>query len=212
MIQDDSNITTLMEQISLKKPDLLEVRLDKLQDHRILDQVVARKSFPAIATDRSDQVSARKLVSSKLAYAAEVGFELVDLDLATSDEATIRGMKSKGAEVILSSHDYSRTPKQGELVGILEAEEKLGGDICKIVTTARVPRDNLTVLSFVQNESAGVRLVSFAMGMLGIPSRILSPWFGAEFTFASLSDESKTADGQLTIDELRSAWQILGLH
>jgi 3-dehydroquinate dehydratase type I len=121
-------------------------------------------------------------------------------------------MKSEGAEVILSFHDDSRTPPREELTKILEAEKKLGGDICKIVTTARQPRDNLTLLSFVENESANVRLVSFAMGTHGVPSRILSPWFGAEFTFAALSDKLKTAEGQLTIDELRSAWQILGLQ
>lgn len=210
MIEDDSNINPLMEQISSKKPDLLEVRLDKLQDHRILEDIVVRKSFPLIAADRSNGGLTSKLEG--LTYAAGVGFDLVDLDFATSDVATIKQMKSKGAEIILSYHNYSETPDRDQLTKILQAEEKLGCDICKIVTTARVPRDNLTVLGFVQRESAGVKLVSFAMGMHGIPSRILSPWFGAEFTFASLSDSSKTAEGQLTIDELRSAWQILGLH
>ena len=210
MIEDASNIDALMEQISSKKPDLLEVRLDKLQDHRILKEIAAKKSFPLIATDRSDCALTSKI--EKLTYAAGAGFDLVDLDLATSNASAIRQIKSKDAKVILSSHNYSETPTRDQLIKILEAEEKSGCDICKIVTTARVPRDNLTVLGFVQSESAGARLVSFAMGMNGIPSRILSPWFGAEFTFASLSDESKTAEGQLTIDELRSAWQILGLR
>jgi len=210
MVEDDSNIGTLMEQIASKKPDLLEIRIDKLQDHRILEGVVVRKSFPVIATDGSDRNLTSKL--DQLAYAAGLGFDLVDLDLSTADAAAVKQMKSKGARVILSFHDYSETPAQDQLNKILEAERRLGCDICKIVTTARLPRDNLTILGFVQNEAAKVRLVSFAMGMYGIPSRILSPWFGAEFTFASLSDKSKTAVGQLTIDELRSAWQILGLR
>jgi len=210
MMEDDGNVDTLMEQIATKKPDLLEVRLDKLEDRRILKEIAARKSFPVIATDRSDRGLAGKLET--LAYAAGVGFDLVDLDVATSDAVAVKLMKSKGAEVILSFHDYSETPARGQLTKILEAEKKLGCDVCKIVTTAHLPRDTLTLLDFVQSESAGARLVSFAMGMHGIPSRILSPWFGAEFTFASLSDKSKTAEGQLTIDELRSAWRALGLH
>ena len=81
----------------------------------------------------------------------------------------------------------------------------------KIVTTAKYPRDNLTVLNFVENNATTARLVSFAMGPLGIPSRVLSPLFGAEFTFASLGEQSRTAEGQLSIDNLRNVWQILGV-
>jgi 3-dehydroquinate dehydratase type I len=210
MVDNDTKINALMEQISSKKPDFLEIRLDKLHDRRILEEIADRKSFPVIATDRSDRDITSKL--EQLAYAAGAGLEFVDLDLATADAATVKQMKSKGAKVILSYHDFSQTPSEEGLVKILEAEKKLGCDVCKIVTTARLPRDNLTILGFVQNEATSVRLISFAMGMHGALSRILSPWFGAEFTFAALSDKSKTAEGQLTIDELRSAWQVLGLQ
>jgi len=199
-----------MEQVSTKKPDLLEVRLDKVQDNKIVDELATRKSFPIIATDNSGRGTASRL--EKLAYAASAGFEFVDLDYSDTNATVVSQMKSKGAEIILSFHDHSRTPPEEELTEILEAEKQLGGDICKIVTTARVPRDNLTVLGFVQHEAQNVRLVSFAMGLHGVPSRILSPWFGAEFTFASLSGQSRTAEGQPTIDELRSAWAIFGLQ
>lgn len=95
---------------------------------------------------------------------------------------------------------------------VLEAEAKTGADMCKVVTTALQARDNLTVLDFVAEEAAKVSLVSFAMGQRGIPSRVLSPLFGAAFTFASLTEESKTAEGQLSMDQLRNAWQILGIQ
>jgi 3-dehydroquinate dehydratase type I len=210
MIEDHTDIAELMEQVSTKKPDLLEVRLDKIQENKILDELSTRKSFPIIATDESDRGTASRL--EKLAYAANTGFDFVDLDYSTSNASAVTQMKSKGAEVILSFHDHSRTPPEEKLTEILEAEKRLGGDVCKIVTTARVPRDSLTVLGFVQHEAQNARLVSFAMGVHGVPSRILSPWFGAEFTFASLSTQSRTADGQPTIDDLRSAWAIFGLQ
>jgi 3-dehydroquinate dehydratase/shikimate dehydrogenase len=94
----------------------------------------------------------------------------------------------------------------------LNSQIKNGGDVCKIITTAIYPRDNLSILHFLEEESTRTKLVSFAMGQQGIPSRILSPLFGAEFAFASLNEASKTADGQLTIDDLRSAWQLLGVQ
>jgi 3-dehydroquinate dehydratase type I len=210
MIEEDTDIAAMMEKVSIKKPDLLEVRLDKIRNRRMLKEVVDKKSYPLIATDKSNRGLSSK--HEMLGFAAGVGFDLIDLDFATSDEAAVKQMQSKGAEVILSFHDYSETPAEDQLGKILEAEKRLGCDVCKIVTTALRPGDNLMILGFIRNESASARLVSFAMGSHGMPSRILSPWFGAEFTFASLSDKSKTAEGQPTIDELRSAWQILGLQ
>jgi 3-dehydroquinate dehydratase type I len=209
MINDHTNINALMEQVSLKKPDLMEIRLDKLRNRKIIKEIASRKSFPLIATNRSHCSLESKL--EQFAYAADVGFDFIDLDLADTDTAIAKQLKSRGAKVIISFHDYSQTPSERRLTQVLYAEKKLGGDVCKIVTTARRPRDNLAVLGFVQNEALKVRLVSFAMGSRGVPSRVLSPLFGAEFTFAALSGKSKTADGQLTIDELRSAWHLLGL-
>jgi 3-dehydroquinate dehydratase type I len=210
MVEDETNIGALMKEISPKKPDLLEIRLDRLHERKLLEEIADRKSFPVIATDRSDRGQRGKL--EQLSYAAALGFDFVDLRYADTDAAAVKQMKSKGAEVILSFHDYSQTPPKEELTKILEAQKSLGGDICKLVTTACLPHDNLTVLGFVEREAVNVRLVSFAMGRQGTPSRILSPFFGAEFTFAALSDKARTADGQLSIDELRSAWHILGLQ
>ncbi|HID18614.1 TPA: type I 3-dehydroquinate dehydratase, partial [Candidatus Bathyarchaeota archaeon] len=59
-------------------------------------------------------------------------------------------------------------------------------------------------------ESGGrVKLVCFAMGKLGLPSRILSPIYGGFFTFAALRRGLETAPGQLTIEELRSVVRFI---
>ena len=208
MVEDSTNVDSLMKQVASKKPDLLEIRLDRLHRRELIEEVANRKLSPLIATDKSSR-SARESLE-QLSFAISEGFDIVDLDISSTDSTTVKRLKSEGAEVILSFHDYSQTPPREELTRILEAEKGLNGDICKIVTTACLPRDNLTILSFVESEARKARLVSFAMGKEGVPSRILSPLFGAEFTFASLTDYSRTAEGQLSIDALRSAWQILG--
>jgi 3-dehydroquinate dehydratase type I len=210
MIEDRANIEALMEQVISKKPDLLEVRLDKLHEHRLLKEIAEKKSFPLIATDRSARSQRRKIEA--LSFAVSSGFDLVDLEFTEATTADVKQLKTEGADVILSFHDYSQTPRKEGLTKILGAEKKLGGDICKLVTTARGPHDNLTILSFVESEALDAKVVAFAMGRDGVPSRVLSPLFGAEFTFAALTEDSKTAEGQLSIDALRSAWQILGLH
>jgi len=172
---------------------------------------VNTKPVPLIATDKSDRGSNATL--ELLSHAAAAGFDFVDIDLSTaSSNPIVRKLKSQGTEIIVSFHDYSRTPSPEELRKVLQAEKLADGDICKIVTTAVKPSDNLTILDLVADESANAKLVSFAMGSRGIPSRILSPWFGAEFTFAAYSEESRTADGQLSIDALRMVWQALEIQ
>jgi 3-dehydroquinate dehydratase-1 len=211
MVDDKVNITKLIEQIASKKPDLVEFRLDKLHEPGLLEEIVHRKSFPVIATDKSDRGSIA--TSELLSHAAAAGFDLVDIELSAAlSNHIVKKLKSHGSEVIVSFHDRSRTPSSEDLRKVLQAEKKAGGDLCKVVTTAVKPSDNLTILGFVEDESTSTRLVSFAMGPHGVPSRILSPWFGAEFTFAAISEESKTADGQLSVDTLRMVWQTLGIE
>jgi 3-dehydroquinate dehydratase type I len=198
-----------MQRISAKKPDLVEFRLDEVSNANLLERITEKKSFPTIATDKSNRASTPQL----LEQAAEAGFEYVDIDLSAAGvESRIKHLRPHKAKVIISFHDHSKTPPTDQLRKVLEAEKKAGADICKIVTTALEARDNLTILDFVASESTNARLVAFAMGRGGTPSRILSPFFGAEFTFASLTEESKTAEGQLSIDNLRSAWQLLGIQ
>jgi len=211
MVDDKTNVGKLIEQISTKKPDLVEFRLDNLREPRLLEEIANTKSFPVIATDKSNRGSIATL--ELLSHAAAAGFDMVDIELsAASSNLIVNKLKSHGSQVIISFHDYSKTPASDELKKVLQAEKKAGGDVCKVVTTAVKPSDNLTILGFVQDESTKTRLVSFAMGAHGMPSRILSPWFGAEFTFAAISEESKTADGQLSVDALRMVWQALGIQ
>jgi 3-dehydroquinate dehydratase type I len=208
MLDDHTNVDILMDQIASKHPDLLEVRLDKLHDRKLLDDIAKKKSFPLIVTDRSGRSQRSKL--QLLRFAVASGFDMADLELTATNGAEVKQLKSDGASVIVSYHDYSQTPRKEKLKKVMEAERKLGCDIFKLVTTACILADNLTILSFVESEAANTKLVSFAMGRQGIMSRILSPLFGAEFTFASLTEDAKTAEGQLSIDDLRSAWRILG--
>jgi 3-dehydroquinate dehydratase type I len=83
--------------------------------------------------------------------------------------------------------------------------------VCKIITTAKHVEDNLTVLDFTSKASRNVKIVCFSMGELGKPSRLLSPLFGGFFTIASFERGKETASGQLTIQEMQTAYQALGL-
>lgn len=209
MAEGSHNLDQLLALISEKQPDLVEFRLDGLNSSQTIEEIGRKKTFAAIATDRSDRDLATK--EKLLLAAASAGFEFIDVDLDAARPA-VSEVKALGSEAIVSFHHPTKTPSWQELEHVLEAEVKAGGDICKVVTTALTAHDNLSILRFVEENARDTKLVSFAMGQHGVPSRILSPLFGAEFTFASLTDADKTADGQITIDKIRSVWRLLGIQ
>ncbi|MCW4018743.1 MAG: type I 3-dehydroquinate dehydratase [Candidatus Bathyarchaeota archaeon] len=190
--------------------DFVEVRLDNLEKNVKLADLTVRHKVPLIATDKS-----RKSETERQAFlltAAKSGFRYVDAELSSLKlQSFIAEAKSYGAKCVVSFHDPNKTPSIPELTRILEREVSSGADVCKIVTTAKKMEDNLTLLQFLQSAPVRKKPVCFAMGALGKTSRLLSPTFGGFFTFASLNRGCETAPGQMTVGELRSAYELLGL-
>ena len=204
-----SNIAKLIEQIASKKPDLVEFRLDKLHEPGLLEEIVHRKSFPVIATDKSDRGSIA--TSELLSHAAAAGFDLVDIELSAAlSNHIVKKLKSHGSEVIVSFHDRSRTPSSEDLRKVLQAEKKAGGDLCKVVTTAVKPSDNLTILGFVEDESTSTRLVSFAMGPHGsaIENSIAMVRCGIHLrsNFRGIENRRWPIERRHTTDGLANSW------
>lgn len=207
----------LIEKAENQRADFIEVRLDSLKEYKELADIAHCSNTPLIATNRSTNCQGKFLGSENerkkiLLEAARNGFEYVDVELSTPKLIDIIGnLRGMGVKPIVSFHDFNETPSSSQLNEILRREVGSGADVCKIVTTARLVEDNLTVLDFVSKASKSARIVCFSMGELGKPSRLLSPVFGAFFTIASLERGRKTASGQLTIREMRTAYEALGL-
>jgi len=197
--------------------DLIEVRLDSLGGRGELSDIVGCSRVPLIATNRSMKCHGKFRGSETehkqiLLNAAGNGFEYVDVELSTLElEKIVSDVHGIGVKSIVSFHDFNETPRLPQLEEILRKEIASGADVCKVVTTAKSVEDNLTVLDFLSKACKSVKTVCFSMGDLGKISRLLSPLFGAFFTFASLGKGRETASGQLTILELRAAYKALGL-
>lgn len=198
--------------------DLVEVRLDRLRSYHGLTKIARAIEQPIIATNRPlsekgsfDRSEAERL--KILMEAVEGGFQYVDLELTTAKlNRVIRTFREKGAKIILSHHDHFRTPDPAKLASILLQLQTFKPDVCKIVTTAQIPEDNLTVLSLLRANHQTLPVVSFAMGQVGVWSRLLAPFYGAHFTYASLERGLETAPGQSTIAELRRIYEMLGVE
>ena len=129
----------------------------------------------------------------------------IDLEFSIQrDELTqlIQFAKEKEVKVILSFHDFKKTPEVDRMKEIILKAVKKEADYVKIIGTASSVEDNLKMLSLPHfAEKNHIQIVTFAMGRKGSVSRILSPIFGAAFTFAALDEP--TAPGQISIEEMK---------
>jgi len=207
----------LIDKAEEAKADLIEVRLDKLDKHDRLADLASHGKTMKIATNKLLSCHGNfKGTEAKqkqiLLTAAKTGFNYIDIELATSNlkEFTTQ-ISDLGAKPIVSSHDFEGPLELTELNSLLEQEIASGADICKIVPTARQFEDNLTLLDFCSAASKRCSIVCFAIGKYGKVSRLLSPLFGCTFTFAALESGSETAPGQMTIQEMKTAYELLGV-
>lgn len=208
----------LIDQCGKANADFIEIRLDGLKIAEGLADLALRGKMPKIATNKLSSHRGKFFGTETeqkqiLLAAAKSGFEYVDVDLYSSNlKDFISEAHARGAKIIVSFHDFDGTLQLQELNNVLEREIASGADVCKIVTTAKQTEDNLTLLNFMKAARNRADIVCFAMGEAGKISRLLSPVFGAFFTFAALKRGSESAPGQMTIEEMRSIYKLMGLN
>lgn len=143
-----------------------------------------------------------------LTKAAQCGCHIIDLEIESAEEAKpaqIKNLRSAGAALLVSFHDFSRTKALEQAADRIEAFKP---DFVKVVSTARTLADNLAVLQLIEDRSLASHIVGIAMGEEGLVSRVLGPRAGAAFTFASWSEGSETAPGQVTAEALRDLYRL----
>ncbi|MEM2640323.1 MAG: type I 3-dehydroquinate dehydratase, partial [Candidatus Bathyarchaeia archaeon] len=149
---------------------------------------------------------------SVLEEAVYSSVDYVDIERDVMDiEKIVERFKSTGVQVIVSYHDFDKTPGLYSLTSLFESIRGTGCDICKIATFARSWEDSLLLLTFTMNVSKKGRIVCVSMGRYGLPARILAPLYGSEYTYASLSYEYQTAPDQIPIDKLKQIYVAIGL-
>lgn len=133
---------------------------------------------------------------SLLEAAAGGGAWAVDIEL----RASWRPRRPAGVKLILSFHDFERTPPDLDAIADRMLSEK--PDVVKIAATARTPDDIRRLLALQARLRS--RAVVVAMGDLGAPARILAARLGAPWTYAAADGGPPTAPGQFTASALRA--------
>jgi 3-dehydroquinate dehydratase / shikimate dehydrogenase len=201
--------------------DIVELRLDCLDEDQLgsLTQDLAmfrRPLCPLILTFRpNEQGGNRALVrDERIKFWSGEGhppadFVDVESDLLTSNtpdsEAVLARLERK--KTICSHHELASIPPN--LDELYERIAATDAHIVKIAVRADDATDCLPVFHLLERARIeGREMIAIAMGEAGIATRILGPSRGAFLTYASLDDESATAEGQLTARELREVYRI----
>lgn len=192
----------------------LEFRLDYLKDPSagvdVLRQFLRKHSDAAVlATCRHAQHHGhfKGSIDQQLAIlsdAAAAGATVVDVEIESAEcaKAAVVGLR-KRAPLLISFHDFDRTPA---LAQVLRRLEKIKADAYKIVTTAVKLSDNTRLIEFARAKHE-VPIIALAMSEIGTLTRILSPSFGSPFTYAAPGCGGGTAPGQVPARLMRSLYR-----
>ena len=199
---------------NLVKPDLVELRLDYATERLDLRSLRKSTGIPIIGTTRvlshggrwgGDEEDRRRLLLS----AAVAGFDYIDVEAdSLSLSELVMKIHGKGASVIVSRHYLDRTPPLGEILTVHEYAKGAGADIVKVVGAASSFPDNLPYLEYLALKPGNL---GFAMGALGILSRVLSPLLGGAFAYASINEDGSVAPGQPAASSLRETYRLMGV-
>ncbi|MGD0891552.1 MAG: shikimate dehydrogenase [Terracidiphilus sp.] len=203
---------------ALKDSKFLEFRLDSLTKPaavlpKLKEFLAEHRDVKAIATCRRKDNGGNFSGSLNseievLIAAAEAGCQIVDFEVESAEEARpaqMTKLRSTGAALLISFHDFTRTKGLDQAASRIEA---FAPDFVKVVSTARTLADNLAVLRLIEDRSLSAHVVGIAMGEEGLLSRVLGPRAGAAFTFAAPSEVGATAPGQVTARTLHDLYRI----
>lgn len=200
--------------------DIVELRLDYLSAKDVVNvpqlvQACAENKVLCIATYRPKWEGGRyegdeEFRLEMLLKAAQAGASYIDLEYKLGPQA-IQEFKSKCSEsqIIVSDHDYDKTPPTSELEALAESMKEYGADVVKIATTATCIKDAFRMLQLARDKSStGQRTIALAMGEEGLPSRLLAPKYGAFLTFGALAAGSESAPGQPSLADMTQVYRL----
>lgn len=188
--------------------DILEIRVDQfdqIEPEYVLSEVKAIKkhSLPLIGTIRTKGEGGKARISDsrRIALYQKIApwVEAIDVELSSgSTLMEVRSITSKSKNVlIVSHHDFSKTPEERELKEISEKALSHGADIIKIAAFAKNENDVIRLLEFT-SRNKDKKLVTIAMGATGSISRLVFPLAGSLMTYTSVSPTG----GQVPLREL----------
>lgn len=139
--------------------------------------------------------------------------DLIDVELFMGDgvcREVVEYAHAHQVAVIISNHEFKRTPDVDVMVQRLQAMRYLGADIPKLAVMPANTGDLLKLLRATDTYNgwfADGPIITMSMGKTGVLSRICGETFGSALTFAAVGKAS--APGQISVEEVKQVLDIL---
>jgi 3-dehydroquinate dehydratase I len=207
--------------------DVVEWRVDYFEDVEDISKVKSAlnglrlilSETPFLFTFRSKKEGGEKEISNEYYFDLITAIietkkvDLIDIELfneETNVKKLVEISHSRGVFVIISNHDFTKTPPKDEIITRLSKAQELGADIPKIALMPKNSDDVLNLLdatNTMNKHFSDTPIITISMGGKGAISRLTGELFGSAMTFAA--GRKGSAPGQLSVSEVRNMLNIL---
>jgi 3-dehydroquinate dehydratase-1 len=183
-----------------KGADILEIRIDRFSCEfdlvvEYIEKIRKAVDVPMIGTIR--ETKENKVKRLTMFKRIEPFVDAIDIEIDADITKEVIGCFTDKT-VIVSEHDFDKTPDENELSRIVDTAKSIGADIIKIAAMAHCREDVIRLLMFTKERSE--QLVTISMGDIGRVTRVIAPLFGSLFTYAFIT--KGVAPGQLSLDHM----------
>jgi len=194
-----------VEQFLLKHPEvkMIELRLDLMNIDEA--QLIRFLSLPVdvIATCRPTGQLTEKQRLTLLHRCISLGARYIDVEIESGAKfiSTLRKSATEhNCKLIVSYHNFEKTPDLPELEQIAERCRAAQADIVKVACMVNDEQDILNIKSLYTKNHP---IIALGMGEKGVITRTKAYEWGAPFTFAAAAADAATAPGQISFEGLK---------
>lgn len=212
----------------VNKPfDVAELRIDYFEGNDSIEEVLELLALlrtklndkGLLFTWRTKNEGGEKAISSENYFSLldavilSGNADAIDIEYFFDQESmknTVKLAKKHGVTVVMSNHDFDKTPATEEIIKRLVGMKKAGADIAKLACMPHEPEDVLTLLTAteaVKRQYPDEPIITMSMGKLGIISRICGSVFGNAMTFGAAKQAS--APGQIELTKLNDILKVI---
>ncbi|AXX46742.1 TPA: type I 3-dehydroquinate dehydratase [Acinetobacter baumannii] len=206
--------------------DLAEFRIDLLSFASDTKQVIAlghelKKILgnkPMIATIRTKNEGGQLEISDAdygktyQAYLKNPFMDWLDVEMFRDQKVVseiVQKAHQKKVLVVMSNHDFQKTPSQDEIEKRLLKQDQMGADVLKIAVMPKSKQDVFTLMNATLKVSQQTTkpLLTMSMGQLGTISRVATANMGGSYSFGMIGEAS--APGQIDVTKLKQILQTV---
>lgn len=206
--------------------DLAEFRIDLLSFAGDTKQVIAlghelkkilgNKSMIATIRTKNEggqlEISDADYGKTYQAYLKNPFMDWLDVEMFRDQKVVseiVQKAHQKKVLVVMSNHDFQKTPSQDEIEKRLLKQDQMGADILKIAVMPKSKQDVFTLMNATLKVSQQTTkpLLTMSMGQLGTISRVATANMGGSYSFGMIGQAS--APGQIDVTKLKQILQTV---